>query len=378
MPPRKAIAAALVALSLPGVGNAQEAQPDAPAEEDAAAAARADPGFCRYVRGVAGAQSALLLAPEIFGTVGVVNVGEAEGTTPLGRPKGRVMLGLEYDLVELWKGLEVQNRAEAECRRYVAQMALDAAVRAGGDVGAAPALAARAEVLAAALPHAERLVESLRYEVQEARATIDELDVVRLRLDDLRREAREAALARQRVEVLPYGQGDSLVGVLDAYRAADAEVESIEGGLRNLDAWKLRLRGGYDEILDVEQERPFFGLVTLTFDLGGLWVPGANGRAAEGRRRWLEEDVMGADRRVSELIGQLHALRDAERARLDEVKLLAGDLAAQLDEVRKIESSRVRGYESFLFFELTRLRGEQAYLEAHLAEIDRIIGAVEL
>jgi hypothetical protein len=121
---------------------------------------------------------------------------------------------------------------------------------------------------------------------------------------------------------------------------------------------------------------PLFGLVTLRFDLGGLWTPGANDRAREGRRRWVAEDVMGPDRRVAELVHQLEAVRDAQNARLREVTLLVDDLGEQLREVKLLGTSRVRRYESFLFFELVRLQGEQAYLEAHLEEIDWILGTV--
>ncbi|WP_373047759.1 hypothetical protein [Vulgatibacter sp.] len=386
---RAAFAVALAAALAPGLAGAQQpppadappASPPRPADRqqqrgpEAAVAAGAS-GYCEYVEAVADAETALLAAPDLFGSIGVVNVGEAEGGVTLGEPRGRLTLGLEYDFIELWRGLELQSHAEAECRRYRARTTLESAVRAGAEVGAAPALAARAQVLAEALPYAEALLEQMRGDVREARATVDEVDVVRLRLDQLRSEARDVVVAQQRIESLPHGARGPLVSAIQSYRSADAEVEQIEGGIRNLRSWGLEVRGGYDEIFDLEQDVPLFGLVTLRFDLGGLWIPGANERAREGRRRWIEEDVMGADRRVSELVGQLRSVRDAEKARLAEVTLLVDDLARQLQEVKGLGTSRVRRYETFLFFELTRLRGEQAYLQAHVGEIDRILGSV--
>jgi len=335
------------------------------------------PGYCQYVQGVASSEGALLQAPSLFGSVGAINAGEGEDVVAFGKPRPRVMLGVEYDFVELWRGFDVRSRAEALCRRYRAQSALESAVRAGTEVGAAPALAARAKVLAEALPSAEALVDALRGDVREARATIDELDVVRLRLDELRNQARDVALAQRRIEGMPYRDGGALTDVVTAYREADDEVEKLEGGLRNLDAWSLEVRGGYDEIIGVDQEVPLFGFVTLSFDLGGFWTPGANRRAREGRRQWVAEDVMGPDRRVAELVNQLHGVRDAQNARLREVSLLVDDLGAQLREVKSLGTSRVRRYESFLFFELVRLQAEQAYLRSHLEEIDRILGTVQ-
>lgn len=377
MDSRSALAAA-AALLLPLTTAAQDLPPEGgDGEPPSVRRSAGDAGYCKWVKGVAGAESALLLAPEIFGSAGMVNVGEAEGDVPLGEPRGRLMLGLEYDFVELWKGFEVQARAEAQCRRYEARTVLEGAVRAGTEVGAAPAFAARARALSAALPRAEALVAELHEDVQLARATIDELDVIRLRLDELRKEARDAAVAMERVQALPHGSGGPLVESIQAFREADARLEAKEGTLRNLNAWSLSVRGGYDEILDIEQDEPWFAQVTLRFNLGGFWVPSANGRAAEGRREWIEQDVMGADRRVSELVDHLHAVRRAEQARLEEVSLLVGDLSGQLEEIRAIDTRRTRRYEGFLFFELARLEGEQAWLEAHLQEIDRILGSVD-
>lgn len=398
MTSRAARAVALAAALAPGIASGQapppvgggEERPPPPVERpgppppverrtepEVRTSADATPGYCDYVHGVADAETALYVAPEIFGTAGAINVGEGTDGTPLGSPRGRLILGIRYDFIDLWRGLVVQGRAAADCSRYEAKAALEAAVRAGADVGAAPALAAKARVLAEALPQAEAFLARLQREVREARATIDEVDVVRLRVDQLRSEARQTVLQQQRVQQLPHGESGTLAGVLRAYREADDRFEAKEGRLRALDAWKLQVRAGYDEIFDLPQDLPFFATVELSFDIGALWVGGANSRARAGRRRWVEEDVMGADRRVSELIEQLRAVRAAERARLQEVNLLTGNLSRQLREVQALGTSRVRGYESFLFFELTRLRGEQAYLETHLAELDRLLGDVE-
>lgn len=379
---RAAIALALATVLARSSAEAQEPtpppadRPQAGGAPEAGAVASGVPGYCQYVESVADAEAALLQAPDIFGSVGAINAGEGEGGTAFGKPRPRVMAGVEYDFVELWRGFDVQSRAEALCRRYRAQSALEVAVRAGADVGAAPALAARAKVLAEALPSAEALVDALRGDVREARATVDELDVVRLRLDELRSQARDVALAQQRIEGMPFRDGGAISDVVLAYRKADDEVERYDGGLRSLDAWSLEVRGGYDEIIGVDQKVPLFGLVTLTFDLGGLWTPGANSRAREGRQRWVAEDVMGPDRRVAELVQQLQSVRAAQNARLQEVSLLVDDLGAQLREVKSLGTNRVRRYESFLFFELVRLQGEQAYLQAHLEEIERILGTV--
>lgn len=356
------------------VAGASLLSPAVAAAEDAAVQGEL-PGYCRYVNGVADAETALKVAPQLYSEFGVINSGTATGsTTPLGEPEWRLVVGVRWDVIDLLEGLKLQDRADAQCRRWRAENAMEVAIRAG-DVGAAPALAAKARVLAEALPEAERLVKGLDEDVQLARATRDQLDAVRVRLDGLRSEVRQVFLEQQKMEGMPHGQGDSMASVIAAYRAADDRIEETEGSIRSLHMWDVEVRGGYDEIFQVEQGTPLFALLTVSFNFGGFWVSGANEDARAGRRAWVAEAAGGVDRRISDLVEHLGAVRASEKARLQEVSVLQSDLEGQLQQVSTLGTSRVRNYETFLFFEVTRLRAERAYLESHLAELDRIIGA---
>lgn len=336
-----------------------------------------EPGYCAFVRGVGDAESAVLLAPDVFASVGMVNAGEAGGDStgvPLGSPTPRITAGLNYDVVGLYKGLTLRRRAEAECERYRALSALQAAVKRGADVGAEAALAARAQVLEAALPQAEQLLASLREDVKEGRATIEELNVLQLRLDGLRALAHETAKERERLAALPRPPERPVTTWLEDFRAADARVEAESGSLRRASAWTMRLRGGYDELINVPQDVPLFGSLTVSYNLGSLWQPSANARASEGRRRSLEEDVEGVSQDVARLLRELRGTHASEEARLREVTVLVTDLEGQLRDIQAMETVKVRRYRDYLMLELARLRSEQAWLKAHVVEVARFLG----
>jgi hypothetical protein len=334
-----------------------------------------EPGYCAFVRGVGDAESAVLLAPDVFANVGVVNAGEASGGgVPLGGPTPRLTAGLEYDLVGLYRGLGIRRRAEAECERYRALSALRAAVKRGPDVGAEAALAARAQVLEAMLPEAEQLLKSLAEDVKEGRATVEELNALRLRMDGLRALAHETAKERERLATLPRPAERPLSTYLGEMRAADDRVEEESAGLRRASAWTVRLRGGYDELINVRQDVPLFGMLTVSYNLGSLWQPSANARAREGRRRWLEEDVEGVSQEVARLLRELRAAHGTEETRLREVSVLVSDLEGQLKELQTMETAKVRRYRDYLVLELARLRAEQAWLKAHVTELGRFLG----
>jgi hypothetical protein len=339
---------------------------------------RAD-GYCEFVRGVADADAALELAPEVYASIGVVNAGEASGgvgTTGLGEPKPRVTAGLSYDFVGLYRGSALRKRAEAECRRQRAVAMLEAALHQGSGLGEEAALAARARVLDEALPRAEELVTALRNDLREGRSTLEELNAVQVRLDSLRALATTTALGRERLAGRPrVAEGQRMETLLEELRTADDTVESYSGGLRRAEAWELSLRGGYDKVFDVDQGTPVSGQLMLSYDLGDLWQGSANARAREGRRRATLQDVSGVPQRVAELMAELRALQRTEEGRLREVSTLVTDLEGQLREVESLQTREIRRFRDYLLLELTRLRAEQAYLRAHVESLATFVGA---
>ncbi|MCP3060205.1 hypothetical protein LXT21_15585 [Myxococcus sp. K38C18041901] len=333
-------------------------------------------GYCDWVQGMGEAEAALELAPEVFGSFGAVNTGEAEGGTALGKPKLRVTAGLSYDFVGLYRGRTIHRRAAAECRRHQALSSLQAAVRQGSGLGEDSALEARARVLQEALPRAEALVTTLRDDLKEGRATLEELNAVQVRLDHLRSLSTDTALARERLAARPvFARGQRLEALLEELRAADDAVESEVGGLRRARAWQLSVRGGYDEVFDVDQDVPLFGQVMLTYDLGHLWQGKANARARDGRRRATLHDVEGMNQQVSELLVELRSRHRTEEARLREVTALVTDLEGQLRDVEALQTREIRRFRDYLLLELARLRAEQAYLTAHVEALTSFLGS---
>ncbi|AKQ66531.1 hypothetical protein A176_003443 [Myxococcus hansupus] len=363
--------AAQIALAQPGPSPAGEIT--ASSEEDRAA------GYCDFVRGVGSAEAALEVAPELFAAFGVVNAGEATagaGTTPLGEPTPRVTAGVNYDVVGLYRGRAIRRRAEADCRRQRALIVLESAIRQGNGLGEETALEARARVLDDALPHAEAMLKALRDDLKLGQVTLEEMNAVQVRLDGLRQLATTTQVARERLAARPrFKAGERLEGVLNELRAADDQFEEYNGSLRRSRAWRLSLRGGYDRLIDVDQDVPLFGQLTLSYNLGHLWQGSANARAREGRRKATIDDVSGVPQRVNELIAELRVVQRTEEGRLREVSTLVSDLEAQLQSMEALQTREIRRFRGYVMLELTRLRAEQAYLRAHVESLQTFLGA---
>ncbi|MFY2564475.1 hypothetical protein ACN469_43200 [Corallococcus terminator] len=348
--------------------------PAAPSPPDVRVEDRAA-GYCDWVGGLGDAEAALELAPEVFGSFGAVNTGEAEGGLPLGKPKLRVTAGLSYDFVGLYRSSKIHRRAAADCRRHQALSMLLTAVRQGSGLGEDSALEARARVLQDALPRAEALVTALRDDLRDGRATLEELNAMQVRLDNLRSLSTDTTLARERLAARPaFPPGQRLESLLAELRAADDAMEVAAGSLRRAKAWELSIRGGYDEVFDLDQDVPLFGQVMLTYDLGHLWQGKANARARDGRRRSTLHEVEGVHQQVSELLVELRSRHRMEESRLREVSSLVTDLEGQLREVEALQTREIRRFRDYLLLELARLRAEQAYLTAHVEALTAFLG----
>lgn len=395
---RLPLSVALLLGTAPTLALAQQAPPSAaalpegpsagqPVRPSGAAGARPgselDPGYCRWVRAEAASRAALMVAPELFARGGLVNSGEVLGGSPLGGNIPRLTVGLRYSASQLVQGLALHRRADAECQRYRAESALEDAARKGRDVGARPALDARATYLSRTLPVAEARVEVVRQDVRAGLATVEELNALQLKLDGLRSMARQTQV--QHAALLaesPLPGGSTLPEMVQRLSRAEVEVERANARGRQAAAWDVTLMAGYDQLFRLEpdpsgladQRTPLLAMLTFSYNLGGLWQGAAETRAQEGRVRFIAEDVMGVDRRTQELLSELWAARTAERARLREVDVLQRDLQAQLESLERLQTYEVRRYRDTLWFEMARLGAEQSYLRAHLEAIDGFLG----
>ena len=81
-----------------------------------ATTARAD-GYCDHVKAVAAAQSATLVAPEVFTSFGYVEQPAAAAIPTTTSDDLRFTLGVKYSLGDLYEGAVTRQRADADCRR---------------------------------------------------------------------------------------------------------------------------------------------------------------------------------------------------------------------------------------------------------------------
>jgi hypothetical protein len=333
--------------------------------EEAGEGGASNDGYCDFVEGVAASESALLMAPQLFGSLGFIDQTDIIlAPNPQTSDDLRLTAGVVYRVSGLYQGLLNRSRARAECDRYRAMRQIR------GET-AARALLARAKVLEDALPQAEKILSRSNADLDERRATAQDVTATRLRVDELRALA---ATTRRELAALPEpAPGKPMARALETYSAADALVESREGSLRRAQAWDVSVRFGYDAFISNDgSESPYFAVASVGFNLGGLVQGRSNARAASGRKRYVAQ-VQGPQQ-LGATSTQMRSTLLVERRRLEETGILVSDLKKQLSGLEEVISDNGRRYRQSMWFDLVKLKAEHAYLEAHVESLSAVVG----
>lgn len=328
-------------------------------------------GYCQMIDGVARSRSALMMAPELFVSFGVVNGNDAYSvgvdTMP---PSARLTGGVRYSLMGLYQGAVTRHQAAAGCAQYRAVSQLHRFVQAYHDGLSAAALRARLAVLEQAIPQAEQILGSIRSDVASTQATIDELNATQLRVDALQGLRAQTRADLDSLSTRAQPPAGSIATVLTARDRAEASLADEEAKLRRSNGWDIIFRAGYDQVFGIRDHVPLFGVVSLSYNLGSLFQGEPEGAAKAGRLRWVRHETEGADDRVEQTIGRLRGVVKSERERLRETTVLLADLRARFAAVRAVENDKVARYRDYLWFDLVNVEAEDAYLRVHVTELD--------
>jgi hypothetical protein len=330
---------------------------------------------CRYLHANAAGERALSLAPQAFGRAGIVPASEREqGADPFDLdPTWRLTFGLEYSLSGAWRGHLLGREADADCRLARAQEAVDAELRAGGDVGRVAALRAKQEVLERALPAAEARLAGVRELVADGVLTDQDLVAVEAEVERLRATRHAAVREREAIEadqwqVAPSDRRVSeLVGELTA---AELALEQVHGDQRSAKAWSLSVAAGVDAVEHDGFRAAPFGLVRFSLNLGYLWQDGATRRARGALAERSSTDQRAAAATSARLRTGLERAHASARSELAERRAFLAGINERSQLLSQVDTARSRLHQDVLWFTGIRTEAEIAYLAAFSAELE--------
>lgn len=288
--------------------------------------------YCRKVTARAEGDAALLFAPTLHGQLIRFPTGSPADTTGLQIGTGvQPRASLSIGVLDIYRGVGVLETAKADCRRQASVSSLEEIIAQRVDIGRVPALERKLGFLRANEPAVKELVKNAEDRFAAHTSTLSEVQDIRLHALSFGRQIaeaeRELAVAKARGLAMPEG---ALVDILRGYEHHTVELEARVSHLRNLEPWKLGVSGGVAATPSAE----VFGIIELSYNIGGLFSVGAQRRAV--------------DARASELKNARYEMRQ-------QIETIARELRANADQSRL----QARAIES----ELTRMSRDRASLE---------------
>ncbi len=335
---------------------------------------RAADSYCDYVVGVASAESALLVAPTAFVTTGLVNPVDSAGAATSQGPSSRITAGASYSFSSLYRGVSVRSRAQAECEAHRRFSELLAFIARNKDSLSLEALSAREGVLGAAMGRAMEILKNARQKLADGRATQEEVQALELRVDAMRVAHLQAKKDIEVVAGLPDTGAKSITSLLAERRAAERKAEEEAAKVRSSFGWDVTVKGGYDQVLGINQKVPVFAMATVSVNVGWLFQGSGNDRAIAARpvaTRWSLEGgsqpAIDAARRMRETIR-------SEEARLAQVRVLLADVEQRLKATQAVDGEKAKAFAEYLWFDSVMLQAEQAFLDAHIKHTRSVLG----
>lgn len=343
------------------------------AQEESAANSYSGEGdverLCNYLEAVAASERVLLVSPEIFGRVGVVQGGlDSASDTPVAfEPSARVTAGLRYSFNDLVRGNLRTELAKAECARAAASARIEGFVDANEEIDMTRAYEAQLVAAEAALTDARRMLSTLKKSVETNRATELELRAMRARINRYENLAHDT---RTRLASLEVDTTDAPEAELEALVAdvveSEVALEEERSNLRKSGAWDVQLAGGYDQTFGYDSALPVFATLSLAFNFGRLLQGEHEERAVAARRAMFEENEDSWDKRLERVADRIERVSQTQAAKLMDVRSMLVDIRNRRDEMARIGTETARRYADQLALDAWDLEIERAFLYSHL------------
>jgi len=342
-----------------------------------------DTAYCRKVRARSASEAALLIGPTLRVEGVKLPTSQSVVLDPtLGTPVPGPTSGNEYQLrasisispLYMYKGLRVLGVGDADCEQHVPAATAMAILAQERDYGRLPALKKQADFLAAKRASWEALKVTSEQRLHANVTTLQQTEDVRARTEALERQRGLVDSEARRVELLggkPYsGSLTELAHSVDE-RAMDYERKA--SNVRKLDAWDLRVTGGYIPPWFGSSKSDTYGILALSYNIGGAWQHASETRYLEARQDELKES--------NELSARLATFRhelENELARsqreLNLVESRMTVLTASREALSSADALKASHALLLVDLELIGAESERIYLAELVGQISRFVG----
>ena len=269
--------------------------------------------------------------------------------------------GLTFSVVDLYKGVQVERLADAECDAHEATTNLEQLLGHASDGARLAALRAQGEYLERHHPE-WRTIEARAQERLAAQViTLVEFDELRRYSDALERKWVEVSGETRRLEARgAVTTHRAFRALLDHYVAGSMRAERQAWKIRSLDAWQFQLTAG----VIPEQPVDWYGLAELSYNFGSLVRDHVRDRYLAARVDELHESADELDAKMRALDGEITASIDEARRALEVVDGQVASMTSVRRALEQSEAANVIHLHDTLALELMAAEADREFLGA--------------
>jgi hypothetical protein len=324
---------------------------------------------CRAAKARAHSEAYLLYSPRLSTQLlHVPRNGDYDGSNAFTESGYQVRASVSFSPLDVYRGTTTVDAAEASCERFMARDRLHETLRQGPSYGKAGALGAQIAYLEKQLPRVDAIVHEGERRLAEQIATVWQVD--QLRQKQLQIRLQHARLRHEHRQLEERGLDEvgstDLSTDLASYEASTMLMERHRSTLRRINPWRLGLRLG----IVPDEETDWFGMVELSYNLGGIFQVGAERRYMEARR----EELRTAP---GELQHEVDSFRRSQRLRAEELReelaLLEGQLqilSRQAQQLEQIETNEAHHYRALRELEQIAVQARRVLVHRLLDHLD--------
>ncbi len=335
-----------------------------------------DSAYCRRVRARASSDAALLIAPTLRAEALKLPSSLAAGGRLDATPGGsnyQIRAGGSVSLINIYKGTRLSVIADADCAQHAATTAAQELVLQAQTFGRVNGLRAEASFLEAHRAEWEAIATQMAARLAAQNVTLPNVEDVLARTTSLARRRTVVSGEIARIEASGLDtQKPNVAALAQNVDSTTMRYEREASHVRAFDSWDFTVTGGYVPPVFDSKQSDFFGVVQVSYSIGGAFRNAAESRYLEAR-----SDELKTSR--SEVQTQLHSFRQQIKADLTaakgELTIVETRVAALQATRTQLEGSDASGAPyalAMVDLELVAMRAEQVFLAAFARELTHV------
>ncbi len=312
--------------------------------------------YSRWLTATKNSERILLLTPELL--IHGVNTDSQEGN-----------IELTYNFINLYKGIIIGKRTEAECHLYEVCQELDKVLTIGTDIGKLALLETKLKNIIQLKDTVTKKLISLEFLLKKELVTLDVLYSFENKLEKLNLIELETNLEIERLRQLPKPRNIKIERLVTHFIIYDREVEIHSANLRKSYAWAITTSGG----VNVQYENKEIiinplGQLMIHFKFGRFFQNKYNREAIIYRDDWRKENFQSYLVRIEQLKDKYKKIQVILKKRLIELEKNVTILKNRIENLNTITNIKVLNYKELLNIDLAIFLNEKNYISS-LAEI---------